>query len=382
VKKKTNVVALAVTLSIAAVSGCNSAEPDLDDGPDRLADYSDGPLETRCGPTEDLQDVEQYDGLDGVSQAFVNLHERPVGQIQWLNDLATRYTNPGDVNDARWCSGTQISADLFLTAGHCFDVDVNGWTTPRTNGTTTPITPQQMAGEMQVNFGYQRDATGTLRTATSYRITQLVEYRPGGLDFAVIRLANTPGNVWGTATIVRQNPAPGATLAIIGHPDGRPKQVDIGNMGQVVGTSLRYSDVDTLAGNSGSGVLEGGTGNLVAVHTSGGCTMTGGSNRGVAIETVIDNSPSVAAIACHNPAGASSAEVCDGQDNDCDGVVDDGVQDPCGGCGGNATPAGVQCAQNSGSDWCFHDGLIECNGAQCCCKLFIPLTECKGIFEF
>jgi hypothetical protein len=74
-------------------------------------------LESICGATDDSQPVEQYDGTLGVTIVFVNGHQSAVGQIQWNDNLASIYTNPGDVSGVRWCSGTLISNDLFLSAG-------------------------------------------------------------------------------------------------------------------------------------------------------------------------------------------------------------------------------------------------------------------------
>ena len=83
-------------------------------------------LETLCGATDDSQPVEQYDGSLGVSRGFVFDHQSPVGQVQWNNNLAANYTNPGNVSGERWGTGTLIADDLFLTAGHLFDTRGGG----------------------------------------------------------------------------------------------------------------------------------------------------------------------------------------------------------------------------------------------------------------
>jgi V8-like Glu-specific endopeptidase len=49
------------------------------------------------------------------------------------------------------------------------------------------------------------------------------------------------------------------------------------------GTRLRYR-TDTSGGNSGSPVVDENSGNVIGVHTHGGCTSTGGSNTGTAIQ--------------------------------------------------------------------------------------------------
>jgi len=149
----------------------------------RLFEMSEGEdpygvaLETICGATDDSQAVEAYDGTLGVTTAFVSNHERAVAQVQWNNNLASIYTSPGNVSGVRWGSGTMISPDLFLTAGHLFDQTGNGWTRPRVNGTSNTISPQEIATNMHLNFNFQDDPLGNPRTEQSFAITGLLEYR-------------------------------------------------------------------------------------------------------------------------------------------------------------------------------------------------------------
>ncbi len=49
-------------------------------------------LERICGATDDSQEVEQYDGTLGVTVAFVGARQRPVGQLQWNENLAATFT--------------------------------------------------------------------------------------------------------------------------------------------------------------------------------------------------------------------------------------------------------------------------------------------------
>lgn len=250
-------------------------------------------LETICGLADDSQPVEQYDGTLGVTRAFVDAHQSPVAQVQWNDDLATHYTNPGNVNGARWGSGTMISPDLFLTCGHLFDQTGNGWTRPTVNGTTTTISPQEIATRMHLNFNYQVDASGTLRAEARFPITQLVEYRLGGVDMAICRIGGSPGNTYGFTPVATADVALNAMIAIIGHPAGRPKRIEAGPATGLVPGRLLYNDIDTLGGNSGSGIL-GPAGSLVGVHTNGGCNPQGtGSNFGVPIMTIRNVSPTL-----------------------------------------------------------------------------------------
>ena len=101
----------------------------------------------------------------------MNDHQLPVAQVQWNDNLAAVFTNPGNVSGVRWGSGTMIGPDLFLTCGHLFDPDPNGWTVPRQNGTANAISPQQAATNMHLNFEYQVDASNVLRAEQSFPIT-------------------------------------------------------------------------------------------------------------------------------------------------------------------------------------------------------------------
>lgn len=266
-------------------------------------DYSEI-LESICGTTDDSQPVEQYDGTLGVTTAFVDAHQKPAVQVQWNDNLASIYTNPGDVNGVRWGSGTMIGPDLMLTCGHLFDADPNGWTVPRQNGTNNAISPQEIATNMHVNFLYQVDSTGTLRAEQRFPITQLIEYRLGGLDMAICRIGGNPGNTYGWTEVSTTNAAVGDMLAIIGHPAGQPKRIEAGPCTSISATTIRYNDIDTLGGNSGSGILDGATGRIVGVHTNGGCNTQGtGSNSGVAITAIRNASPTLQAL----PQGSQTA---------------------------------------------------------------------------
>ena len=252
--------------------------------------YSDF-LESLCGGTDDSQPVEQYDGALGVTRAFVDSHQGPVAQVRWNSDLAAKYTRPGDVSGVRWGTGTMIANDLFITAGHLFDQTDGGWTRPKDNTTGATISPAEIARNMHLNFNYQADASGNLRAAVSFPITGLLEYRLGGLDYAICRIGGNPGAAFGINGVSASDAAVGDMLCIMGHPAGVPKRVEAGPLTSFSGNTIKYNDIDTLGGNSGSGILQASTGLLVGVHTNGGCDQAGGSNFGYRISALRTRSP-------------------------------------------------------------------------------------------
>jgi V8-like Glu-specific endopeptidase len=251
-------------------------------------------LESICGGIDDSQPVEQYDGTLGVSVNFVNAHQGPVGQLQWNDNLAALYTNPGNVSGVRWCTGTLIANDLFISAGHCFDQTGDGWQRPLVNGTTNVIQPAEIATNMHVNFNFQVDPNGNLRTEQRFAVVQLVEYRLNGLDYAIVRLAGNPGATWGTTQISATDAVDGDMLCIIQHPAGLPKRIEGGPAFHLHDVQVGYDSIDTLGGSSGAGILRAADGLIVGVHTNGGCSAAAMShNHGVRITSIVAASPVV-----------------------------------------------------------------------------------------
>ena len=266
--------------------------------PDRL-EYGDI-RETICGTTDDSQPVEQYDGSLGVTRAFVDTHQAPVGVLRWHTNLANIYTNPGNVAGHRWCTGTLIADNLFLTAGHCFDQTGGGWNRPRVNGTNNIISSHEIATRMNVEFNFQVDSNGVQQSPVSFAVEELIEYRLDGLDFAIVRLSGNPGQQFGITRLAEDDGNQGDMICIIGHPAGQPKRIEAGPITSFEDFRVRYNDIDTLGGNSGSGILRASAGCIVGIHTNGGCNaaMTG-SNFGLRITRLRAASPTVQSLGAH-----------------------------------------------------------------------------------
>lgn len=78
-------------------------------------------------------------------------------------------------------------------------------------------------------------------------------------------------------------------LTMIQHPSGRPKRIEAGPMRQNVSGQISYDSLDTEGGSSGSPIISD-AGEVVGVHTNGGCTAFNEFNFGLAIGTIRQNS--------------------------------------------------------------------------------------------
>jgi hypothetical protein len=253
-------------------------------------------LRSICEGNDDSQDVENYDGELGVSKTFVADHEAPVGQLQWLDDVAQRFSGanekPGTVSGERWGTGALIGPDLFLTAGHCFDQTGDAWVRPSRGGKT--ILPEEIATLMRVNFRYQVEGgTTTTRPGIPFPVLKLREHRLSGLDYAIVQLGadvggKLPGARFGWLTIAAADlKTPGSTLCIIQHLGRRPKRVATGTVAKNASGIIRYNDLDAGKWSSGAPILsvKGDVGEVVGVHLQGGC-LGGGANTGQAIGVI------------------------------------------------------------------------------------------------
>ena len=265
-----------------------------------------------CGAKDDSQEVEFYDGKLGVTKAYAKTNAPSTVQLQWNTRQAIAAQlagyELGNVAGERWCTGTLVSDRQILTAGHCFDVQ-NGadyWISPfRIKDDHSPefAPPRVLASLMHVNFNFQTDAvTGKLRKPDVYSIAALDEWRegPDGLDYAIFTISPNadgkyPNTTYEPAKVMIADPNANETIAIIQHPNGDPKKIEAGKGPKIVGLEIRYSDLDTFGGSSGSGVRNS-AGAVVGVHTHGGCAAgdANGGTRNVSIAKVSKLLPQLA----------------------------------------------------------------------------------------
>ncbi|PIQ26933.1 hypothetical protein COW36_17020 [bacterium (Candidatus Blackallbacteria) CG17_big_fil_post_rev_8_21_14_2_50_48_46] len=227
---------------------------------------ADTNIQSICGK-DDMQNVNDYDGSLGQPVEFVKAHQAAVGALAMGNP---------DSSSRKFCSGTLISEDMFLTASHCVDASIT----------------QKFAV-----FNYEKAAgSSELLPQEHFKIAGVVEDHINGLDFAILKLDGKPGLKYGWTPVRPVLPENNHLLTIIQHPKGKAKTVESGPKVGESGNYMEYADLDTEPGSSGSGVLDK-DGYLVGVHTNGGCYSSGGANRGVKMSEIVKGSKVIQALA-------------------------------------------------------------------------------------
>jgi len=162
-----------------------------------------------------------------------------------------------DQPEPGFCSGTLISDDLFLTAGHCVDDAMDC--------ANTKIVFQYLYTDAQT--------LNPLSQSELYQCQSVVTRRnSGGYDYAILRLDRAASQELEPAPIsFEARPiALGDPLTLIGAPNGIPVKVD--SEGTVTSTGTNNvtfkGSVDAFGGNSGSGVYNA-SGEVVGILVQG-----------------------------------------------------------------------------------------------------------------
>ena len=225
--------------------------------------HRDAAVSSICGKN-DLQNVNSYDGSLGQPVDFVVKHKGAVAAL----------AEGSPQNSDKFCSGTMISEDLFLTASHCVDSEIVGkWAV----------------------FNYEVKGARELLPQDHFKVEAIVEEGFNGkpsLDYAILKIEGKPGLKYGFTPVRATLPEEGHLMTIIQHPQGGPKMIESGPMAGEEGNYMLYADLDTEPGSSGSGVMDA-EGFVVGVHTNGGCTGQGGANRGVKMTDIAQSSATI-----------------------------------------------------------------------------------------
>jgi hypothetical protein len=225
-----------VILGLAACGKPVPAEPPVCESPQRPEVSS----LSQCGPTPDFIPINSYQG------EFADVQDRE-DAVVLINGR---------------CTGTLIEASagpVVVTAGHCVTL-----------------------GERPLLvFNLEAEADGEYLVTEGTVIEQASEP-----DYALIQLDVLPA-----VTPVLLTTQVTDRLAIIQHPFGRPKVIAEGSFLDSCNQLVYYTDLDTLTGSSGAGVLNR-QGHLLGIHTDGDCDEKGrGKNWGWTAETVVEASP-------------------------------------------------------------------------------------------
>lgn len=195
----------------------------------------------QCGPTLDFTPINSYQG------EFADV-------IQEREDAVV-------LIDGR-CTGTLIAASagpVVLTAGHCVGLGDRSL--------------------LVFNFEENRDGEDLVTEGT-------VIEQSSDPDYALIQLDTLPA-IAPVPLTARST----ERLAIVQHPRGYRKVIAEGTFLDSCNSLIYYTDLDTLVGSSGAGVLNR-QGHLLGVHTDGDCDEEGrGTNRGWTAESIVEASP-------------------------------------------------------------------------------------------
>jgi V8-like Glu-specific endopeptidase len=231
--------------------------------------------------------------IDQVTFGDPNQQESICGTV----DDRTPFSDPRvahlrPVGCTAWIAGHGLSANRFLTAGHC----ISGTTSNAVVMFNMPLSTST-GGWRSPPPEYQYPVQQTSIQSTNTGI---------GGDYATFQTFPNSNTGMGPRTAMRQAftlagsapnvASPAQTIRITGHGarDGAvttpiPQEwnsigkTHTGNYVSKAGTTIRYA-VDTTGGNSGSPVILESNGSAIGIHTNAGCTSTGGSNQGTAIE--------------------------------------------------------------------------------------------------
>lgn len=222
---------------------------------------------TVCGPADESQFVNDYDGTLGPTTAFVQTHKASKGGL----------TASASPTARAYCSGTLIGTNLFLTAGSCIGASMTGH---------------------QVVMNYERAAGSTAELPRSYFPVTAVLERDASVtqaaEWAIVAVSGSPGTTFGTAKLASRDVSTAGALAMMSQALGGPKKVEAGTVLSTYRDTVRYSNLDTLVESAGAALLDS-AGRVAGVHTHGGCTATGGYNYGTRIAALRRASPIVGA---------------------------------------------------------------------------------------
>lgn len=172
------------------------------------------------------------------------------------------------------CSGFLVGPDTLITAGHCFDLRMMGYSTPE-----AVCQSFSWVFNYSVNSSNRNPLKGFLPQDV-YSCKKVIKtILSDSQDFAVIQLdrkvvGHEPLKFRSSGKIPDS-----AKLLVIGHPDGLPSKIsDGGKILNNSGSTSFVTTLDTFHGNSGSAVFDATTGVIEGILIQGKTDYTPSSN--------------------------------------------------------------------------------------------------------
>lgn len=251
-------------------------------------------LDATCGEEDESIDIENFESTDLFDANVFSKAKEAVVIFQWNRAQAIASQLPGyssgNIANHKWCTGSLIHGSYILTAGHCIiPHNTRRVTTPYKKEGEKKIwaSPQQLATIMKVHFDYRKNSiTGRAKLSKSYSV-EYIDHEVKGSDFALLKIVDDGNQVVFrnrysfklNAAEVKKND----DIAILQHSNGEPLKIAMGSVFETNERILKYNNLDTLNGSSGSPVLSL-SGDIVGVHTKGGCGRKRGANRGYRLD--------------------------------------------------------------------------------------------------
>lgn len=236
---------------LLAMSFAHATPPDVIYGEDNRVDtmFSPSPLYKKLAQSSAAMVLNE----NIVFKSNVaELHGETLGESESLCEKERFYSQPS----VAWCSGFLVGKDLVVTAGHCMesitDCAKAKW-----------VFNFKADHEAQTAFSVSKDDVFSCKKIVKQSLSRL-----SGTDFAIIQL-DRPVTNSEPVKLAREDFAVGTPLVMIGHPSGLPQKIADG--AKVIsknGVNFR-ANLDAFHVNSGSGVFNSQTGDLVGILVNG-----------------------------------------------------------------------------------------------------------------
>jgi len=156
---------------------------------------------------------------------------------------------------AATCSGTLIAPDIIMTAAHCYDL------------------PKQACRDYRWVFDYkvskESQSSVTVNAQNVYESEKVIFNEMNGTyDYALIKLKKSV-NDRTFAPLSKAQIKVNDPLVLIGHPSGLPTKIAADAFVLQVEPTVFVSNVDAFSVNSGSGVFNASTGEVMGILVSG-----------------------------------------------------------------------------------------------------------------